>query len=101
MPTAALIVWIATLAIVAVVIVPLAVSLLKRTLAAAWAIEAYLADMCAAGVKIAEHTGAVPALDDTLATAAAMRPVAVGIEEKTGAVAALLAGRAAKEGGQK
>ena len=100
MPTAALIVWIVTLAIIALVIVPLAVSLLKRTLAAAWSIEAYLADMCAAGVQIAGHTGAVPALDDTLATAAAMQPVANGIEQKTAAVASLLAGRAAREAGR-
>lgn len=98
MPAAALVVWIATLAIIAIVIVPVAVGLLKRTLIAARRIEAYLADMHAAGVKIAEHTGAVPALDDTYATAAAMRPVAESIEAKTGAVAALLAGRAAQGG---
>jgi len=95
MPTAVLVIWIATLAVVALVIVPLAVSLLKRTLAASWKIEAYLADMHAAEVAIAGHTGAIPALDDTFATAAAMKPVADGIEAKTGAAAALLAARAA------
>ncbi|CAN5809568.1 hypothetical protein BH23PSE1_BH23PSE1_02580 [soil metagenome] len=94
MPVAALAVWIAALAVVALVIVPLAVALLRRTLFAAWRIEAYLADMRAAGAGIAAHTGAVPALDDTIALAAAMQPVAKGIEAKSGAVAALLTGAA-------
>lgn len=94
MPAAALVVWIVTLALVALVIVPMAVALLRRTLFAARRIEAYLADMATAGAGIAGHTGAVPALDETLAAAVAMRPVAEAIEAKTGAVAALLAGRA-------
>lgn len=94
MPTAALVIWIVTLAVIAVVVVPLAVSLLKRTLRAAWFIEAYLAEMRDAGQAIARNTAAVPALDETLATAAAMVPVAEGIEAKTGAVAKRLSSRA-------
>lgn len=90
-------IWIVTLLIVVLVIVPVAVSLLGRALAAARAIEHYLADMLEAGVKIAGHTEAVPALDTTLATARAMGPVAQAIEEKTGVVATLLSERA-KEG---
>ena len=90
----ALAIWIVTLLIVVLVIVPVALSLLGRALAAAQAIEHYLADMLEAGVKIVAHTGAVPALDDTLATAGAMGPVAKAIEDKTGAVAALLSERA-------
>jgi hypothetical protein len=74
--------------------VPVAVSYLYRALAAARAIERNLADMLEAGVKIAGHTGAVPALDQTIGTAIAMQPVAKGIETKTGAVATLLATRA-------
>ncbi|MDU8944320.1 hypothetical protein [Ovoidimarina sediminis] len=93
----ALTIWIVTLLIVVVVIVPVALSLLSRALNAAQAIERYLADMLEAGVKIVGHTEAVPALDDTLATAGAMGPVAEAIEAKTGAVAALLSERA-KEG---
>lgn len=89
-------IWIATLAIVALVIVPVAIHLLRCALSAARAIERNLADMLAAGVAIAGHTGAVPALDDTISAAVAMQPVAQGIEAKTGLVAALLAGRAAK-----
>jgi hypothetical protein len=91
-------IWIATLLTVALVIVPVAVSLLGRALAAARAIERNLADMLTAGVKIADHTGAVPALDQTIAAAVAMKPVAQSIEAKTGVVAKLLAGRAAAGG---
>lgn len=98
-PTAVATIWIATLVLITVVIVPVAIALLRRVLNAAWSIEAYLADMAIAGGQIAEHTGAILALDETLATAAAMHPVAEAIDAKTGAVAALLAGRA-QEGSQ-
>ena len=91
-------IWIAALVIVGVVIVPVAVHYLRRALKAARAIERNLADMLDAGVAIAVHTGAVPALDATIATAVAMQPVAAGIEAKTGLVATLLAGRAAQGG---
>ncbi len=97
MSGAALVIWLVTILIVALVIVPVALSLLSRALRAARAIEANLRDMLEAGVKIAGHTGAVAALDDTIATAVAMEPVAGAIEEKTGIVAAVLAQRA-KEG---
>jgi len=94
MSTLALFIWGATLAIVALVIVPVALSLLSRALTAARNIEQYLADMLEAGVKIVGHSEAVPALNDTLATAAAMKPVADAIETKTGVVAGILAKRA-------
>ena len=94
MSTLALFIWGATLVIVALVIVPLALSLLTRALTAARNIEQNLTDMLEAGVKIVGHTEAVPALNDTLATAAAMKPVAEAIETKTGVVAGILAKRA-------
>ncbi len=87
-------IWIATLVVIAMIVVPVAVAYLRRALAAARAIERNLADMLAAGVKIAKHTGAVPALDQIIGAAVAMQPVAKGIEAKTGAVATLLAARA-------
>ena len=87
-------IWIALLAIIAVVIVPLAVGLLRRALNAARNIEGYLADMLTAGVGVAGNTAAVPALDQTIEWALAMKPVAEGIEAKTGAVAELLSRRA-------
>ncbi|MGH1482807.1 MAG: hypothetical protein ACRBM6_29535 [Geminicoccales bacterium] len=89
-------IWIITLLIVLLVIVPLAVSLLRRTLQAARNIEAYFRDMKEAGLRIADHTAAVPALDQTIETAVAMKPVTEGIEAKTGVVAGLLALRATK-----
>ena len=94
MTTLGLTIWIVALLIVALAIVPVAVHYLRRALKAAWAIERNLADMLDAGVKIAGHTGAVPALDTTIKTAVAMKPVADSIETKTKAVAELLAGRA-------
>ena len=90
-----IVIWIALLAIIAFVIVPLAVSLLRRGLAAARNIDAYFADMLTAGLGIAGNTAAVPALDKTIELAVAMKPVADNIETKTGVVAGLLASRAA------
>ncbi len=92
--SAGLAIWITLLVVIAVVIVPLAVGLLRRALRAARNIEGYLADMLTAGVGVAGNTAAVPALDQTIDLAVAMKPVADGIEAKTGAVAALLAQRA-------
>jgi hypothetical protein len=92
--SAGLAIWIVLLVVIAVVIVPLAVGLLRRALKAARKIEAYLGDMLTAGAGIAGHTAAVPALDKTIDWAVAMKPVADAIEAKTGAVADLLARRA-------
>ncbi len=92
--TFGLVIWIVLLAVILVVIVPLAVGLLRRALKAARKIEAYLADMLSAGVGVAGHTAAVPALDRTIELAVKMKPVADNIEAKTGAVADLLARRA-------
>jgi uncharacterized membrane protein len=94
MSTLALSIWIATLAIVALVIVPVALALLSRALRNARAIEKYLADMLEAGVKIVGHTKSIRALDDTLKVAKKMGSVAKPIETKTGIVAELLAKRA-------
>lgn len=94
MPEAALIIWIVTLLVIALLIVPVAVALLRRVLSAARAIEIYLSDMHAAGTGIAQHAAAIPALDQTLDTAGAMVPIAQGIEAKTGAVAQMLTMRA-------
>ena len=94
MSTLALTIWGVTLAIVALIIVPVALSLLGRALTAARNIEGYFHDMLEAGVEIAGHTEAISALNDTIATAAAMKLVAEGIEAKTGVVAGMLSKRA-------
>ena len=87
-------IWIVLLVVIAAIIVPLAVGLLRRAIKAARNIETYLADMLTAGVGVAGNTAAVPALDKTIEWALAMKPVADGIEAKTGAVAELLSRRA-------
>ena len=92
--SAGFVIWIVLLVVIAAIIVPLAVGLLRRALKAARNIETYLADMLTAGVGVAGNTAAVPALDQTIEWALAMKPVAEGIEAKTGAVAELLSRRA-------
>jgi hypothetical protein len=99
MTTTTLVIWIVTLVVVALIIVPVALHYLRDALTAARHIERNLSDMLDAGLKIARHTSAVPALDDTIAVAVAMKPVAHNIETKTAAVATLLSSRAAKKGG--
>ncbi len=89
-----LVIWTLLLIVILLVIVPLAIGLLRRALNAARKIDAYLADMLTAGVGIASHTAAVPALDRTIELAVAMKPVADGISAKTGAVADLFVRRA-------
>ncbi|MFZ5542179.1 MAG: hypothetical protein ACOZJZ_01380 [Pseudomonadota bacterium] len=91
-------VWLATLVIVVVVVVPLAVLLLHRTLRAAIAIRRYLDEMLAAGVGIAGHTASITALDETIGVATAMVKVAGDIKGHSGTIASVLAERAARGG---
>lgn len=92
------IIWLATLLVVVVVIVPLAIVLLHRTLRAAISIRRYLDEMLAAGVGIAGHTASIAALDETIQVAGAMVGVAGGIKSHSGTIATVLAARAAGEG---
>ena len=88
-------IWAATLLIVIVIIVPLAVLLLHRTLRAAMSIRRYLDEMLVAGVGIAGNTASIKALDDTLGVAGAMVTVAGDIQSHSGTIATVLAARAA------
>jgi hypothetical protein len=65
-------IWGATLAIITFVVVPLALYLLQRTLKAARSIERYARESLTAGVGIATNTSAIPALEQTLATAGSL-----------------------------
>jgi hypothetical protein len=65
-------IWGATLAVITIVVVPLALYLLYRTLKAARAIERYARESLTAGVGIATNTAAIPALEQTLATAGSL-----------------------------
>ena len=87
--------WAATLLLVVLVIVPLAVLLLHRTLRAAMSIRRYLDEMLAAGVGIAGNTASIKALDDTIGVAGAMVAVAGNIKSHSGTIASVLADRAA------
>lgn len=87
-------VWAVTLAIVVVVIVPLAILLLHRTLRAALSIRRYLDEMLVAGVGIAGNTASVSALDATIGVAVSMVEVAGSIKSHSATIATVLAGRA-------
>lgn len=89
-------IWAATLAVVIVVVVPLAISLLHRTFHAAWFIRRYLREMLRAGVGIAGNTASVSALDDTIGVAGTLVKTAASIKEHTGTIASVLAARAAR-----
>ena len=88
-------VWATTLLLVVLVIVPLAVLLLHRTLRAAISIRRYLDEMLVAGVGIAGNTASIKALDDTIGVAVAMVGVAGNIKSHSEIIASVLAGRAA------
>lgn len=94
LPTAVYAIWWTVLGIVVVVIVPLAVYLLHRTLRAAVSIRRYLEEMLNAGVGIAGNTSSIGALSETLRVAVAMGAVAGNLHEHTGTIATVLSQRA-------
>jgi len=94
--TAALWIWAITLAVVTVVIVPLAIYLLHRTLRAARSIERYTREALAAGVGIASNTGAIAALDDTIRAASALLEAAEALKRQTAEVSDAVAGSQGK-----
>ena len=65
-------IWGTTLAIITIVVVPLALYLLHRAFKAARTIERYARESLSAGVGIANNTAAIPALKQTLATAGSL-----------------------------
>lgn len=78
--TAILVIWWVTLMVAVVVVLPLAWYLLHRVLLAARNIERYAREALAAGAGIAGNTGAVSALETTIA-------VATQVLEGAGAIA--------------
>lgn len=85
--TTALWIWAITLGIITVVIVPVAILLLHRTLRAASAIERYTRESLEAGAGIAKNTEAVAALDETIAAAGSLLAAAESLGERTDAIA--------------
>ena len=96
LPTAVYAIWWIVLLAVVVVIVPLAIALLHRTLRAALSIRRYLGEMLHAGVGIAGNTGSISALNDTIGVAGAMVSTAGSIKQHTGTIAAVLSERAVR-----
>lgn len=80
------VIWWATLIVAVVVVLPLAVYLLHRTLRAARQIERYAARALAAGVGIAGNTENISALEGTISTATGILQTAHSIEERTGTI---------------
>ncbi len=87
------IIWWAVLAVAVFVILPFVIILLHRLFRAARAIDRYSERTLAAGVGVAGHTAAIPALDQTVATATEILGTASLIEQHTRAMKEALAGR--------
>ncbi len=92
-PEAVYIAWWTGL-IVVILLVPVAIVLLQRTLNAALSIRRYLAEMEAAGASIAGNTSAISALNDTLVVADGMLATAGNLDQHSGTLASTLAQRA-------
>jgi hypothetical protein len=91
---AVLVIWSVTLAVVLLLVVPIAVMLLQRALRAARTIQAYAEEMLAAGVGIAGNTASISALNATVTTAGAMVQTAEALEAHSADIAGTLAQRA-------
>lgn len=85
-PVAVYVIWWATLIVAVVIVLPLAVYLLHRTLNSARQIERYAARALQAGVGIAGNTENISALEGTISTATGILESARSIEERTGAI---------------
>jgi phage shock protein A len=85
-PTAVYVIWWATLIVAVVVVLPLAVYLLRRTLQAARQIERYAAQALAAGEGVARNTENIAALEQTISAATDVLETARAIEQHTGAI---------------
>ena len=93
MPQAVFVIWFILLLIMVVVIVPLAIFLLHRTMRQAQSIERYFAEMAEAGAGIANNVSHAKALEDTIQVATAILGVAGNINQHTTTIKNTLAGR--------
>lgn len=94
LPDSVYLVWWTVLLVIALVVVPLAIILLHRTLRAALSIRRYLKEMLEAGVKIAENTSSIPALKDTIVVGTDMVETSGHLNAKSSTIKELLATRA-------
>ena len=95
LPDAVYLIWQTVLVVVLVVIVPLAIFLLQRTLRGALNIKRYFSEMLTAGVGIAGNTSSIVALNDTITVAVAMIETSKKLDEHSATIATVLSDRAA------
>jgi hypothetical protein len=93
MPPQVWTIWAVGLAVTLAVWVPLTVYSLHRTWRAARSIQKHAADTLQAAAGIVANTAPIAALGTTIAVATEMVAGAGAVEQKLGAVAALLASR--------
>ncbi len=89
---AAEIIWLVTLVLI-VLITPLVLYLCWRLVRAARNIKRHFAVTLQAAAGIAGSTAAVPALEDTIATAGGILTTAGSVDKTSGAIEELLVGR--------
>ena len=95
MPQAVYTIWIIVL-VVAVLVLPLVVYLLHRTLTAARSIARYFEEMRIAGEGIAANTGHIPALDQTLEVGGALLATAGEIDAHAATIESVVTERASR-----
>lgn len=91
--TAVLALWWVAVALTALVIVPVALHLLHRTLRKALSIRRFTAESLAAAEGILENVQAVSALEETVAAATPLVPAGERLEEKAARLADTLTER--------
>ncbi len=91
--TAVEIIWTVTLAVIVLAVTPLVLYLCWRLVRAARNIKRHFAVTLQAAAGIASSTAAVPALEDTIATAGGVLTTAGSIDSTSGAIEELLVGR--------
>ena len=96
--TAVYAIWIIVLLVAVLIILPLTVALLQRTLNAARNIERYFAEMCDAGLGIHNNTQHITALDDTISVATQLLETAGSIDEHAATIETALTARAVGDG---
>jgi len=93
-PLLVYIIWAVLLVVAIFGVLPLVVFLLHRTLTAARGIERYFAEMATAGTGIADSTGHIKALEDTIKVATTILSVAGNINNHAETIKTTLAARA-------
>ena len=91
-------IWWSMLAATSLGVVPVVLTLLRRTLNSARNIEQYTAEMLESGVGIAKNTANVAALKDTISVAPRLVGGAESIERHTAAIKTALASQAPENG---